>query len=385
MHTVPYPISKKGSGRVREMNSMFAARMERLAEELRRREADALFVFSSELDNRPAVQYLSGFTGSFAVVVAGVNGGRLVTDSRYFIQAEEESFLPLVRMEDRDPWPAVQEALRQLGARRLAVEDDKLSLERGRALENLLPSLIGTTRLVQQLRAVKDAEELELLRRSARIAAEAFEAFLPAIRPGRTEAELAADLVHEIRRRGAQQMAKGHFVVASGPRGARPHGIFSDRVVQPGDFITMDFGAVYNGYVSDMTRTVGVGDVAPKLVEIYHIVREAHDRAIAVVSPDATGRDVDEAARSLIRGRGYGEFFSHSTGHGIGLELHELPVVNRMNGEKLPVGSVVTVEPGIYIDGLGGVRIEDDVIVTPHGAEVITSASGTELRLLSPA
>ena len=282
-------------------------------------------------------------------------------------------------------WPAVREALRQLGVRRLAVEDDKLSLERGRALENLLPSLIGTTRLVQQLRAVKDAEELELLRRSARIAAEAFEAFLPAIRPGRSEAELAADLVHEIRRRGAQQMAKGHFVVASGPRGARPHGIFPDRVVQPGDFITMDFGAVYNGYVSDMTRTVGVGDVDPKLVEIYHIVREAHDRAIAAVSPDATGSDVDEAARSLIRGRGYGEFFSHSTGHGIGLELHELPVVNRMNGEKLPVGSVVTVEPGIYIDGLGGVRIEDDVIVTPHGAEVITSASGTELRLLSPA
>ena len=367
------------------MNDFFAARMERLAEELRKRGADALFVFSSELDNRPAVQYLSGFTGSFAVVVAGVNGGRLITDSRYFIQAEEESFLPLVRMEDRDPWPAVREALRQLGVRRLAVEDDKLSLERGRALETLLSSLVGTTRLVQQLRAVKDAEELELLRRSARIAAEAFEAFLPAIRPGRTEAELAADLVHEIRRRGAQQMAKGHFVVASGPRGARPHGIFSDRVVQPGDFITMDFGAVYNGYVSDMTRTVGVGDVDPKLVEIYHIVREAHDRAIAAVSSDAPGRDVDEAARSVIRARGYGEFFTHSTGHGIGLELHELPVVNRMNGEKLPVGSVVTIEPGIYIEGLGGVRIEDDVIVGPEGAEVITSVSGTELRLLSPA
>ncbi len=131
MHTVPYPILKKGSGCVREMNSIFAARMERLAEELRRRGADTLFVFSSELDNRPAIQYLSGFTGSFAVVVAGVNGGRLITDSRYFIQAEEESFLPLLRMEDRDPWPAVQEALRQLGVRRLAVEDEKLCLERG--------------------------------------------------------------------------------------------------------------------------------------------------------------------------------------------------------------------------------------------------------------
>lgn len=375
----------KGSDRVREQNAFFSARMERLSEELVRRGADAIFVFSSEYDNRPAIQYLSGFTGSFAVVVAGENGGRLITDSRYFLQAEEESFLPLVRMEDRDPWPAVQEALRQLGVRRLAVEEDKLSIDRGRALEKLTPSLVGTSRLLQRLRSVKDSDELNTLRQSARIAAQAFEAFLPAIRPGRSEAEIAADLVHEMRVRGAQQPVKGHFVVASGPRGARPHGVFSDRILQPGDFITMDFGAVYNGYFSDMTRTVGLGDVDPKLIEIYRIVLEAHDRAIAAVSPDATGRSVDEAARSVVRAHGYGEYFTHSTGHGIGLELHELPVLNRLNDEKLPVGSVVTVEPGIYIEGLGGVRIEDDVIVTPEGAEVITSISGTELRLLSPA
>ena len=363
----------------------FAGRLARLQEELGRIGADGLLVFSSESDNRPGIQYFSGFTGSFAVLVLGRNGGRLVTDSRYFLQAEEESFFPLVEMEDRDPWPAVAQALRELDVKSLAVEDDRLTLERGRALGKIASSVVGTSGLVRRIRAVKDEEELGIMRRSARIAAEAFEAFLPAIRPGRTEAEIAADLVHEIRTRGAQQMAKGHFVTASGPRGARPHGVFSERVLERGDFITMDFGAVLDGYVSDLTRTVGLGEPDPKLAEIYHIVEEARKRAVAAVSSSATGRDVDRAARDFIASKGWGAHFTHSTGHGIGLELHELPVVNRLNEERLPAGSVVTIEPGIYVEGLGGVRIEDDVIVLPGGCEVITSASPTELRLLSPA
>lgn len=363
----------------------FAGRLARLQEELEKSSADALMVFSSESDNRPGIQYFSGFTGSFAVLVLGRNGGRLVTDSRYFLQAEEESFFPLVRMEDRDPWPAVEQALRELEVKMLAVEDDRLTLERGRALGKIASSVVGTSGLVRRIRAVKDEEELNVLRRSARIAAEAFEAFLPAIRPGRTEAEIAADLVHEIRTRGAQQMAKGHFVTASGPRGARPHGVFSDRVLQRGDFITMDFGAVLDGYVSDMTRTVGLGEPDPKLVEIYHIVEEARKRAVAAVSSSATGREVDAAARDYIASKGWADCFTHSTGHGIGLELHELPVVSRLNGEQLPAGAVVTIEPGVYVEGLGGVRIEDDVIVHPDGGEVITGASPTELRVLCPA
>jgi len=367
------------------MKPFFEARYSRLLEETNRAGADGFFMFSSESDNRPGIQYFSGFTGSFGILVFGEKGGRLVTDSRYFLQAEEESFFPLVRMEDRDPWPAVAQAIRELDVKSLAVEDDRLTLERGRALGKIISTAVGTSGLVRRLRAVKDEEELNVIRRSARIAAEAFEAFLPAIRPGRTEAEIAADLVHEIRRRGAQQMAKGHFVTASGPRGARPHGVFSDRVLERGDFITMDFGAVLDGYVSDMTRTVALGEPDPKLAEIYHIVEEARKRAVAAVSSAATGRDVDSAARDFIASKGWGDHFTHSTGHGIGLELHELPVVNRLNEEKLPVGAVVTIEPGIYVEGLGGVRIEDDVIVLADGCEVITSASPTDLRLLFPA
>lgn len=364
---------------------MYSNRAEHLNEELEALGADGLFLASSESGNTASIQYFSGFTGSFAMLVLGRTGGRLVTDSRYFLQAEEQSAFPLVRMEDRDPWPAVEQALVELDVQVIAVEDDRLNLSQGRALGKIVKTMVGTTDLARRLRAVKDPEEQEQLRRSARIAAEAFEAFLPAIRPGRSEAEIAADLVHEIRRRGAQQMAKGHFVVASGPRGARPHGVFTDRVLQRGDFVTMDFGAVLDGYYSDITRTVGIGDVDSRLIELYHIVDEARKRAIAAVSANATGQEVDWAARNYIASKGWGDCFTHSTGHGIGLELHELPVVNRLNGRKLPVGAVVTVEPGIYVEGLGGVRIEDDVIVHSDSGEVITAASSTELRLLSPA
>ena len=173
--------------------------------------------------------------------------------------------------------------------------------------------------------------------------------------------------------------------MASGPRGARPHGVFSDRPLEWGDLITMDVGAVLDGYYSDMTRTVALGDPDTKLAEIYHIVEEARRRAVAAVSPIATGSDVDRTAREYIASKGWGGCFTHSTGHGIGLELHELPMVNRLNKEKLAPGSVITIEPGIYVEGLGGVRIEDDAIVTKEGCEVITAASPTELRILSPA
>lgn len=358
----------------------------RLHEELKPLGADGLVIFSAEYDNRPGIQYFSGFTGSFAVLVLGTKGGRLVTDSRYFLQGEEESCYPLVKMEDRDPWPAVAQALRELDVKVAAVEEDKLTLERGKAVAKFAPGAItATSGLVRKIRAVKDEEELALLRHSARIAAEAFEAFLPAIRAGRTEAELAADLAYEIRKRGAEQLAKGHFVVASGPRGARPHGVFTDRKIRTGDLVTMDFGAVYKGYVSDMTRTVALGKADPKLVEIYHIVEEARKRAVAAASSRLTGRELDGVARDYIASKGWGDHFTHSTGHGIGLELHELPNVNRLNDRKLPSRAVVTIEPGVYVEGLGGVRVEDDVIIWEDRCEVITGASPTEFRELSPA
>jgi len=285
-------------------------------------------------------------------------------------------------MADRDPWPHLEGLLRELGVRRLGFEADRLTVDKYLRLSRLGLELVGAEGLLKRLRAVKDGEELACLRRAAEIAARAWERFYPTIRAGRTEAELAADLVHEMRRLGAEQPVKGRFVVASGPRGASPHGAFTDKPAAEGEFITFDFGAVYRGYVSDLTRTVGLGRVPGELIQAYGVVLEAQRRALQAVSARLTGAELDAVARDYIAARGYGPYFTHSTGHGLGLEIHELPNASRHNRERLPAGSVLTVEPGIYLPGLGGVRIEDNVVVGEDGCEVLTAAATKELVLL---
>ena len=362
---------------------MFSKRLARVRCALADQGADGLVVFGAEYDNIANIRYLSSFTGSFAIVVLSATDARLITDSRYFLQAEEESPLPLVRIEGRDPWPAVKATLSDMKIRTLAFETERLHVDAFRRLESLCPDLLGLDRFLMRLRAVKDASEIASVREACRIVSEAFVAFLPSLRPGRTEAGVAADLVHQIRIRGAQQLAKGHFVVASGVRGARPHGVFSGKVIETGDFVTFDFGAFYKGYVSDMTRTVCVGHAPARMAELYSVVLEAQRRALAAFAAPggATGASVDRAAREHIASCGLGDRFTHSTGHGIGLEIHELPVLNAMNEERLPPGSTVTVEPGVYIEGLGGVRIEDSVLVEDAGCEVLTGAPKELLEL----
>ena len=362
---------------------MLSERLARVRRAMEREGVDGLAVFCAEYDNSANIRYLSSFGGSFAIVVLSPSDARLITDSRYFLQAEEESPLPLVRIAGRDPWPAVAATLADMKIRTLGFETERLHIDAFRRLEALHPDLRELDRFLLALRAVKDAQEIGCLREACRIVSDAFVAFLPSLRPGRTEAEVAADLVHEVRLRGARQLAKGHFVVASGERGARPHGVFSDRVIEAGDFVTFDFGAFFGGYVSDMTRTVCVGRASSRMTEIYATVLEAQRRSLAVLaSPEgATGAAVDAAAREHVASRGFGECFTHSTGHGIGLEIHELPLVNAANAERLLPGSVVTVEPGVYVEGLGGVRIEDSVLVADAGCEVLTSAPKELLEL----
>lgn len=349
-------------------------RLNQLRKHLSRENLDGFILFSQENDNRPSIQYLSGFTGSFAILVITPDRSLVITDSRYFIQAEEQSPFELVKIADRDPWPHVKETLAECGIRRLGFESDRLTVDKLRILESFGPELTGYGKLMQTFRAVKDEQELDLLRTAGRIASEAFDRFYPTIQPGMTEAQLAAELVHEMRLLGAEMPVKGHFVVASGLRGARPHGVFTDKKIEDGDFITLDFGAVYQGYVSDITRTVGVGRVNPKLAAIYEIVLEAQLKTLEAASAKLTGAELDAVARNHIEAAGYGQYFTHGTGHGIGLEIHEMPAASRHNPSNLPENSVVTIEPGVYIPGLGGVRIEDDIIVLADGCEVITSA-----------
>jgi len=349
-------------------------RIARVREALQREGADALVLFSEEESNRPSVQYLSGFTGSFAILLITAAERFLITDNRYFLRAETESDFTLVKMADRDPWPHLEEVLRKCGVGRLLFEADRLTVDKYLRLGRLGLLLAGGEGLMRRLRMVKDAEEVACLRRAAEIASAAFDAFYPGIRPGMTEAQLAAELVHAMRCRGAEQPVKGRFVVASGVRGASPHGVFTDKVVAEGEFITFDFGAVYQGYVSDLTRTVGVGRVPPELVRVYEAVLEAERRTLAAVTAGIGGAALDAVARDYLTGQGYGPYFTHGAGHGIGLELHELPLVSRRNPDPLPAGAVVTVEPGVYLPGVGGVRIEDDVLVQEGGGEVLTTA-----------
>ncbi len=362
-----------------------ASRHARLREKLALLGADGFVVFSAEYDNRPNLQYLTGFTGSAGVALVGEKGARLIVDSRYFEQADEESSafgVPVLPMEGRDPWPAIRRAVAELEIRHLAFEEDRLCVKKYLGLRELGVETVNAPQIVMQLRAVKSAWEIARMRRSSRVAATALESIVPRLHIGMTEAQVATLLAAAMRERGAQQLVKGHFVAASGPRGARPHGVFSHRVIEDGDMITLDFGAVVDGYVSDMTRTLGFGDVPPKMREIYATVLEANERALAAVSAQKTGADIERLVRGFLADKGYGEDMLHAPGHGIGLELHELPVFTPANGEKLPAGAVVTVEPGVYVPGLGGVRIEDAVVVTNDGCEVLTYDSPKELRIL---
>ncbi len=319
-------------------------------------------------------RYLSGFTGSSGWLLVTAGEAWLITDFRYEEQAQAEAAgwtVVVYRAPDR-----LETALaRLLGERRvtaLGFDPDALTVSAHRALAEALPGveLRPAPRLVTALRAVKDEAELALIRRAMAQAEEAFARLLPEVRPGRSERELALELEFLMRRLGADGAAFD-FIVASGPRSSLPHGQPTDRRLQAGDLVTFDFGARFAGYHSDITRTVVVGRADERQREVYEVVRAAQAAALAAVREGAKAEDVDRAARDVIAAAGYGERFGHSTGHGVGLEVHEYPTLAPRRDDLLVAGMVVTVEPGVYIPGWGGVRIEDTVVVTPSGCEVL--------------
>ena len=350
-------------------------RIKRLKEVIHKNNLDGFILFNNEYGNRANIQYLSNFTGSYCILLITKNENFLITDSRYYVQAEEESDFTLIKQVERTPWNILKKIIKENNIFKLGFERDKLSVDRYQFFMELdnIKNMVGFDNLIISFRAIKDHDEINKIKTACDIASEAFKKFYRKIKVGMRESELAAMLVHEMRMLGAQKPVKGHFVVASGKRGERPHGVFTDKKVEDGDFITFDFGAVYKGYVSDITRTIGIGNVDEKLTEIYEIVLSAQKKGIENVNATFTGETLDSMVRKVIEDQGYGEFFTHSTGHGIGLEIHEFPNINHTNKENLPLNSVFTIEPGIYYPGLGGVRIEDNVILKESGCEVLTS------------
>ncbi len=344
-------------------------RIERLRERLKKESVDALFLSSPS--NR---RYLTGFTGSTGVVVVSQETVYMITDFRYFDQVSAESpHVELVKSKNLlEDFVTLIKERKEL--RRIAFEAEHLTVNTYRAIEEKLPqhALTPAVGWVEDLRTVKEPSEIAAIERAVAVADRAFTYILDRLK-GRTEREIALDLEFFMRNEGAERLAF-QSIVASGPNGALPHAVPTDRVVAEGDFVTLDFGCVVDGYCSDMTRTVAVGKADDRQREIYDLVLEAQEAGVKAVRAGLTGKEVDAAARSIIEARGHGDHFGHGLGHGVGLDIHEAPRLAPKVESVLEPAMVTSVEPGIYLSGWGGVRIEDLVVVTQEGRRVLTQS-----------
>ncbi len=331
----------------------------------------------------PNIRYLTGFTGSSGILLVLPAATILLTDFRYEAQAPAEvGGAATVEIAAADLWDRAAKLLRGIPVKTLGFEDDVATVATLRRAAEAAQGveLRPAGGRVERLRARKSAWEVAAIREAARLAGEAFESAAGAVRPGVTERDLAAVLERELRRRGSE-WHPFPTIVASGPRSALPHARTGGRSVERGDLVLLDFGAQLDGYCADLTRTVVVGRADERQRAMYELVREAQQRARDGVRAGMSGSAADALARGVIEARGYGAAFGHSLGHGLGLEVHEAPRLGRSNGEPLPEDAVVTIEPGVYFVGWGGVRLEDDVWLTGAGAELLSDGR-TELREL---
>ncbi|PFP31256.1 Xaa-Pro dipeptidase [Bacillus sp. AFS073361] len=320
-------------------------------------------------------RYISNFTGTAGVVLISADKAQFLTDFRYIEQAAKQcQGFEIIKTTGSIPEEVAVQA-KKLGIQKLGFEADFLTFSSFKLYDKELEAeLVPISGVIEKLRLIKTDSELKILKVAADIADAAFKHILDFIRPGKTELEVSNELEFFMRRAGATS-SSFDTIVASGHRSALPHGVASDKVIEAGDIVTMDYGCYYNGYVSDITRTVAVGEPDAKLKEIYEIVLEAQLRGMAGIKPGLTGKEADAITRDYITEKGYGEYFGHSTGHGIGLEIHEGPGLSMKSDVVLEPGMVVTCEPGIYIPGLGGVRIEDDTLITKDHNEALTHST----------
>ncbi|WP_061809612.1 M24 family metallopeptidase [Rossellomorea vietnamensis] len=318
--------------------------------------------------------YVTGFTGTAGVILVTKEEAVLFTDFRYDEQAKKEAVNARVVIHQGNIIKEVSDLIKQLGLPSLLIEENSISFKTYAELqEQSNVELRGSNLLVERIREIKEPGEVEKLSRAAEIADATFSKVIDFIRPGITEIDIKNKLEFTMRELGATS-SSFNMIVASGVRAALPHGIASSKVIAEGDMVTLDFGALYDGYCSDITRTVSIGRPKEQFKEIFDIVHEALLRATKEVSPQTPANYIDFLTRSLIEKHGYGENFGHSTGHGLGMEVHEPLRVSKESEEVLQKGMVITIEPGIYIPGFGGCRIEDDILVTEDGYLSLTQA-----------
>ena len=341
-----------------------------IAAKLPEYELDAMLITSE-----PGEYYALGFHGEGLLLVTR-NGAHYSTDSRYIEAAQAQITGTKIALTSREK-NHLELALEFIEANHLekvGFESSYMSVDTYHAYADKLPCLmVPAQKLLDDLRAAKDPQELAAMREAQRITDTAFQEILKFLKPGLTEQEVAARLVYELLRNGGEKVSFDP-IVAAGPNGSKPHAIPGDTVIEEGMFVTMDFGCMYGGYCSDMTRTVAVGQPTEEMKTIYHTVLQAQMAGIAAARAGATGREVDGAARKVIEQAGYGQYFGHGFGHSLGLEIHEAPNANPSSEVPFPVGAAISAEPGIYIPGKFGVRIEDVLFLNQNGCENITKS-----------
>jgi Xaa-Pro aminopeptidase len=325
------------------------------------------------------VRYLCGFTGSNAALGITAHRAVMFTDGRYTAQARQETSAARVLIAPKSARQEACQWLASTGVRHCAFDPESTTVAELTLYRKAVPGHRGFFQplaepLVRNLRLIKDVEELRLMKQAALLGVELFRELLPHLQPGVPETAIAAELEHNARLHRAEGMSFA-TIVASGPRSALPHGHATSRPLPRKGFVTLDFGVILKGYCSDMTRTVFLGRPTARERFTYDAVREAQLAAVEAVKPGVSCGEVDEAARRVLRKAGLVEYFTHSTGHGVGLEIHEAPRIAAGQSQSLLPGMVVTIEPGVYVAGQFGVRIEDMVAVTPKGGEVLTPAS----------
>ena len=351
-------------------------KLQKLRTEMAKKNIEALLVTSPY-----NLRYLTEFTGTAGLALVTGERAVFITDFRYTEQASKQVTEFEVVQAKTNLLEEAAAVSRELGIQVLSFEQDFVTYSSYIQYQDKLDAELNpVSNVIETIRMFKTPEEIDILKTAAEIADAAYEHICTFIRAGRTELEVSNELEFFMRKQGATS-SSFNIIVASGLRSALPHGVATDKVIEQGDFVTLDFGALYKGYISDITRTVSVGEPTEQLKEIYQIVLDAQVLALEKIGPGMTGIEADAIARDYIKSKGFGDAFGHSTGHGIGLEVHEAPGLSFRSQAILEPTMAVTVEPGIYLPGVGGVRIEDDILITESGNERLTNST-KELRIL---
>ncbi|MGP4042328.1 M24 family metallopeptidase [Gracilibacillus sp. D59] len=351
-------------------------RLENLRNLLNQEEIDGLLITSSV--NR---HYLTGFTGTAGVALVTNNDAIFVTDFRYTEQASDQVKGFDIKEHKGPIQDTIAELVESLQIQSIGFEKNDMTYGLYEKYNKTVKAnLIPSDGLIEKLRLIKDQDEINIIKDACKIADDAFDHILDYIKPGVKEIDISNELEFFMRKQGAVS-SSFDIIVASGYRSALPHGVASSKEIQSGELVTLDFGALYNGYASDITRTLAVGEISDELETIYNIVLEAQLKGVDGIKAGITAKQADALTRDHIDQKGYGKYFGHSTGHGLGLDVHEMPGLSFRSDAVLETGMVVTVEPGIYVPNVGGCRIEDDILITEDGNERLTHSPKDLIRL----